>query len=245
MLGALLLASVTGCTTGEFLRLGMPEPMTQQGERVLSLWQGSWIAAFAVGVLVWGLIVWSVAFHRKKSDRLPPQVRYNLPIEVLYTAVPFILVSVLFYFTIQTGDKVDHIPKDPDVVVDVTGFQWSWKFHYPQQDVTVVGHPVNEAKNGPQLVIPKGETVKFNLNSPDVIHGFWVPALLFKRDVVPGHPNHFSVTATREGTFVGRCSELCGTYHSRMLFTLKVVSQQEFQTFIENHQAQAASESTQ
>lgn len=238
----MLLASTTGCSTGPFLRLGMPEPITKEGEHILSLWQGSWIAAFAVGVLVWGLILWAVVFHRKKSDRLPPQVRYNLPIEVLYTVVPFIMVAVLFYFTVETENRINAISSKPDLRVEVTGFQWSWKFHYPRHDVTVVGEPANQAENGPTLVIPKGESVRFTLLSQDVVHAFWVPALLFKRDVVPGHPNHFSVTATEEGTFVGRCSELCGTFHSRMLFTLKVVSQEEFQQFIDDQQAQAQTE---
>lgn len=245
MLGVLLLASATGCTAGEFLRLGMPEPITREGANILSLWQGSWIAAFAVGALVWGLIIWSVIFHRKKSDRLPPQVRYNLPIEVLYFAVPFVMISVLFYFTIQTGNQLRETSRNEDMVVEVTGFQWSWKFHYPEHNVTIVGEPVDRAEEGPSLVIPKGQSVRFNLRSPDVVHSFWVPHLLFKRDVVPGHPNSFAITANEEGTFVGRCSELCGTFHSRMLFTLEVVSQQEFEQFIESQQAQAAAGSTQ
>ena len=74
------------------------------------------------------------------------------------------------------------------------------------------------------LEIPTGETVRFNLTSDDVIHSFWVPEFLFKRDVIPGHPNHFEITATQTGTYIGHCSELCGLYHSRMLFTLKVVT---------------------
>lgn len=245
VLAGLLLTATTGCSTGKFLRLGLPEPITREGERVVELWQGSWIAAFAVGVLVWGLIVWAVIFHRKRSDRLPPQVRYNLPIEVLYIAVPFIMVSVLFYFTVQTGNQLRDDPANPDLVVEVTGFQWSWKFHYPEQDVTIVGEPVQQAEQGPELVIPKGRNVRFELRSPDVVHSFWVPALLFKMDVLPGHTNHFSITAREQGTFVGRCSELCGTFHSRMLFTLKVVSQQEFQRFIETHQENAVAGSSQ
>ncbi|MGH3320654.1 MAG: aa3-type cytochrome oxidase subunit II [Streptosporangiaceae bacterium] len=226
-----LAVAVTGCTKGEVLRLGMPEPITTQAETILSLWQGSWIAAFCVGALVWGLIFWASLFHRKRSDQLPPQVRYNLPIEVLYMVVPFIMVLVLFYFSVKDESEINHLSKNPDVVVNVVGFQWSWEFNYPQRDVTVVGHTGGK----PTLVIPAHRTVRFNLTSADVIHSFWVPAFLFHRDVNPGHPNHFEVTPTREGTFAGKCAELCGAYHDRMLFRVRVVSPQEFQAFIASH----------
>jgi cytochrome c oxidase subunit 2 len=229
-----LLASVTGCTSNAFTRLGMPTPITQQGKVVLTLWQNSWIAAFAVGIVVWGLVIWAVIFHRKRSDVLPPQVRYNLPIEVLYTVVPFIMVAVLFYFTARDENYIDKVSAHPNVVVNVTGFQWSWEFQYPDLgNVAIIGN----SRTDPTLYLPVGETVEFNLTSPDVIHAFWVPAFLFKRDVVPGHPNHFEITPTTTGTFAGRCSELCGIYHSEMLFTVKVVSQQEFLQFIAQQQA--------
>ncbi|HEY3682844.1 MAG TPA: cytochrome c oxidase subunit II [Streptosporangiaceae bacterium] len=224
---ALVLAATAGCDN-QFTRLGMPTPITEQGKRVLSLWQGSWIAAFAVGALVWGLIIWAVIFHRKRSNDLPPQVRYNMPIEALYTVVPFIIVAVLFYFTARDETYLDETTKNPNVTVNVTAFQWSWKFDYPQSGVSVVGRPGAD----PTLVIPAGRTVRFNLKSTDVIHSFWVPAFLFKRDVVPGHPNHFEVTTTKTGTYAGRCAELCGVDHSRMLFNVEVVSPSQYQDFI-------------
>jgi cytochrome c oxidase subunit 2 len=228
------LTSLAGCTSNAFTRLAMPKPITAQGKVTLTLWQGSWIAAFAVGAIVWGLIIWTVIAFRKRSDELPPQVRYNLPIEVLYTIVPFILIAVLFYFTARDENYIDKLSPHPNVVVNVTGFQWSWEFQYPDLgNVQIIG----TADKDPTLVLPVGETVRFNLTSPDVIHAFWVPAFLFKRDVVPGHPNHFEITTTATGTFDGRCSELCGIYHSEMLFTVKVVSQQEFQQFIAAQQA--------
>ena len=94
----LLVLGLTGCTNDTFTRLGFPNPITDQGKVILSLWQGSWIAGLAVGALVWGLILWAVIFHRKRGDKLPPQVRYNMPIEIMYTAVPFVLIAVFFYF---------------------------------------------------------------------------------------------------------------------------------------------------
>ena len=88
----------------------------------------------------------------------------------------------------------------------------------------------------PTLYLPVNETVEFQLRSPDVIHSFWVPAFLFKMDVIPGRDNHFSLTPTREGTFKGRCAELCGTYHSRMLFNVKIVGEDEYATYLQGLQ---------
>ena len=257
---AVMLLALTGCTNDTFTRLGFPDPITTQGKITLSLWQGSWIAGLLVGAVVWGLILWAVVFHRKRGDKLPPQVRYNMPIEILYTIVPFILIAVLFYYTAKDENTIDAVPQNAAVTVNVTGFQWSWEFNYPDYktagggSVTTNGYMWNpqlsdlqNEKLMPVLEIPVGETVNFNLTSPDVIHAFWVPEFLFKRDVIPGHPNHFSITATKTGTFTGHCSELCGLYHSRMLFTLKIVTPAQFQTWVSQQQAiqKTASGSTQ
>jgi cytochrome c oxidase subunit II len=240
VLAAMLLFALTGCTNNTFTRLGFPNPVTKQGMVTLSLWQGSWIAGLAVGALVWGLILWAAIFHRKRGNNLPPQVRYNMPIEILYTVVPFVLIAVLFYYTAKDENYIDALPSNPAVTVDVLGYQWSWQFSYPKYNVTMNGQmwqPDQVQQDLPLLEIPEGETVQFNLTSPDVIHSFWVPDFLFKRDVIPGHPNHFSITATQTGTFTGHCSELCGIYHSRMLFTLKIVTPAQFQQFIAAQQA--------
>jgi cytochrome c oxidase subunit II len=235
-----LVLGLTGCTNNSFTRLGFPNPITEQGKTVLTLWQGSWIAGLAVGAVVWGMILWAVVFHRKKGDRLPQQVRYNMPIEILCTTVPFVLIAVLFYFTAKDENYIDQLKPNPQVVVDVLGFQWSWQFNYPQYHVTNVGNPYGYGPL-PVLEIPTGELVQFNLTSEDVDHAFWVPEFLFKRDVIPGHPNHFQIVADQTGTFIGHCSELCGLYHSKMLFTVKVVTPQQFQADMTAEQAQQSS----
>jgi cytochrome c oxidase subunit II len=239
---AVMLLALTGCTNDTFTRIGFPNPVTEQGKIVVSLWQGSWIAGMLVGCVVWGMIVWAVIFHRKRGDKLPPQVRYNMPIEILYTVIPFVLIAVLFYYTAKDENTIDAIPAHPDLTVNVVGFQWSWQFNYPASGVTEDGAmwspslPASQ-QHLPLLEIPENETILFNLTSPDVIHAFWVPEFLFKRDVIPGHPNHFSITATKTGTFIGHCSELCGIYHSRMLFTVKIVTPQQFQAWIAQQKA--------
>jgi len=249
-IAAVVLLATAGCQSNAFTRMGMLPPVTKQGKVTLTLWQGSWIAAWCVGIVVWGAIVTAVIFFRKRSDRIPDQVRYNLPIEILYTVLPFIMVGVLFYFTARDENYIDALPSHPDLVVDVTGFQWSWEFQYPQYkvphseygDVAELGEmwsgtiPGNENQL-PLLEIPMGETVRFNLTSTDVIHSFWIIPFEFKRDVIPDHPNHFEVTPTAAYSGIGRCSELCGLYHSRMLFRVKIVPAAQFRKWIASQQA--------
>ena len=214
-----MLLALTGCTNDTFTRIGFPDPVTEQGKITLSLWQGSWIAGMLVGLVVWGMILWAVVFHRKRGDKLPAQVRYNMPIEILYTIVPFVLIAVLFYYTAKDENAIDNLSANPAVTVNVLGFQWSWEFNYPQAGVTTDGYMWGTGPL-PVLEIPVGETVQFNLTSTDVVHAFWVPEFLFKRDVIPGHPNHFQIKRFHadRGPSRGNCSELCGVNHSKMLF---------------------------
>ena len=147
---ALLAVGTTGCTSNAFTRLGWPAPVTRQGQVALTLWQGSWVAAWLVGAVVWGLIIWAIIFHRKKRATAPAphQVRYNLPIEMLYTVVPFIMVGVLFFFTARDENYIDRLSARPNVTVNVIGYQWSWQFQYPGYKVPgspfIVTSPVAE-----------------------------------------------------------------------------------------------------
>lgn len=229
-----LLLVLTGCsedTVDSLKRLGLPEIATDRGSEIYELWVGSWIAAGLVGVFVWGLILYAaIRYRRRDGDEMPPQVRYNLPIEVLYTIAPLIIVAVLFFFTLETQNKVLETVDDPAHEVQVVGQQWSWTFSYlgeeavGGQDVYDVGTPAQL----PELWLVEGETVTFTLLSPDVIHSFWAPSFIMKLDVIPGRENSFSVTPTRAGEYAGRCAELCGWLHARMLFTVKVVDRAAF-----------------
>jgi cytochrome c oxidase subunit 2 len=185
-----------------------------------------------VGVLVWGLIFYAAfKFRRRSDDEVPVQTRYNLPMEILYTIAPVVVVLVFFKFVVDTQNDVQADEKEPDHVITVVGQQWSWTFNYIEDDAldgqTTV-YEVGTPAEPPTLYLPVGESVRFQLRSPDVIHSFWVPAFSYKLDVVPGRNNDFAMTPTREGTYAGKCAELCGTYHSRMLFEVEVVSREEF-----------------
>lgn len=218
---------------------------------VQSLWNGAWIAALATGAVVIVLIVWASIFHRKRRAKadLPPQVRYNLPIEMLYTLIPLVMVSVFFFFTARDSQTLTRVDGDAPVQVKVEAFQWSWRFTTTvngKELQPVAGVPVHDFHEGPQLVLPTNTKVQFNLSSEDVIHSFWVPEFLFKRDVIPGTKpddpgNKFQITTLgRTGVFAGRCAELCGVDHSRMLFSVKLVEPNEWNQYIASHQAGSA-----
>ncbi len=189
-----------------------------------------------MGVLVWGLILWCIVAYRRRRDDtgLPVQIRYHLPLEILYTVVPLIMVAVLFYFTARDQSAIADTSAKPDVTINVVGKQWSWDFNYLDADVYDTGvQGLLNGKRGvesqlPTLYLPVGKRVEFELTARDVIHSFWIPAFLYKMDVIPGVNNHFQVIPQREGTFKGKCAELCGEYHSDMLFNVKVVSQAEY-----------------
>ena len=280
---------LSGCSWSEVLGLGWPEGITPEAHLNRELWIGSVIASLVIGVIVWGLIFWSSAFHRhKKTDtELPRQFGYNMPLELVLTVVPFLIISVLFYFTVVVQERMLHKDPNPEVVIDVTAFQWNWKFGYqkvnftdgtftydgadPERKAAVASGPEGlEGPHGgefgaiagknpedrtylnfdkvetlgssteiPVLVVPSGKRIEFQIASADVIHGFWVPEFLFKRDVMPdpkanNSDNIFQVTEImKTGAFVGRCTEMCGTYHSMMNFELRVVAANDFKAYLQ------------
>ena len=251
-LAAVLLPTValaSGCgvrdTYERVLNVGFPEPVTLQGENIYNLWLGSAAAALVVGVAVWILIFIAGYKYRKRSEQLPRQVRYNLPIEVLYTVVPFVIIAVLFYYTTVSQNFVNQLSDDgdgngngADVTIGVVGFQWNWQFNYVDEGVGVTGLTTQRAV----LVLPTDRTIRFIETSPDVIHSFWVPEFLFKRDVIPGRANTFEITLTKEGEYIGRCAEFCGEKHSAMNFIVQVVSPDEYDDYITNLQSDPANE---
>jgi cytochrome c oxidase subunit II len=241
----LLLATLTGCsgqTQHEWSNLAMPDPATAEGEHIFLLWRWAWVAALATGAVTWGLIFYAIwRFRRRSDDDVPVQTRYNLPLEIFYTIAPIVMVVVFFVHTERTQNLIREDVPPPDLTVYVVGQQWTWTFNYlpggkvPTPDGKVL-YSVGEAGTPPTLYLPVGRTVEFKLHSPDVIHDFGVPGFLEKMDVIPGpvaDDNHFSVTPTVVGDYRGKCYELCGVYHSRMLFNVKIVTEAEYNQYLQ------------
>ena len=220
---------LSGCTVNEILFLDLPEPATKEALTIQSLWEGSWIAAWAVGIFTWALMLWAAfAYRRRHKDDAPEQTKYNIPIELLYTVLPLIMVIGLFFFTARDQSEILTVNDDQDQTVEVVGFRWNWAFNYVDQDAYAVGTPDLPA----ELVLPVGEKIRFELVSPDVIHSFWVPDFLFKMDVIPGKRNVFELTPDKVGVYAGKCAELCGVEHARMLFNVRVVEPAEYEQYI-------------
>lgn len=234
--GALALAGCTPEAQKGFLPLDNPDT-TNHTRAIMELWNHSWIASLVIGLITWGLTLWCiVAYRRRKGDTgYPRQLSYSLPLEVFYTAVPLALVITFFVFTDRTQAKID-TPVDSPLVVNVYGKQWAWDFNYDYKgnkrynQTTQVHQPgkVVDESTIPTLYLPVNVPVTFELNSRDVNHSFWIPAFLQKLDMIPGKTNFIWTTPQVEGTYKGKCAELCGEYHSEMLFQVKVVSEAEF-----------------
>lgn len=301
----------------KLLRFGWPEGVTPEAQSMGNFWVWTWVAAWIIGIIVWGVTLYSMAnFTAKKAEKkgkgeFPRQTAYNVPVELSLTILPILIVMALFFFTVQTQDKVTALDKDPEVTVDVTGFQWNWKFGYGNISADLMGgeeyngriekpadeqffteggqevpsqedrakqkeYPVHgrskesldylrydeietlgTTEEVPVLVVPEDTAIQFDLASADVIHSFWVPEFLFKRDVFP-HPEANKINrvfqiekidsdkiANRsednpsdkvKNAFVGRCAEMCGTYHAMMNFEIRAVSREAFTDYIKFRQ---------
>ncbi len=232
---------ISGCSSADLPRFGWPEGVTPQGRAMQHFWSATFMVALVVGVLVWGLMFWTFAFHRKKknSPLYPKQTKENLPLELVYSVVPFIMVLVLFYFTITTQNYVLKKVDNPDVKISVTAFRWGWDFGYQGTNAAdgKEVHTIETPSEVPILVLPVNKVIQYELSSRDVLHSFWTPDFLFKRDVFPypkanNTENVIQNTIDRTGAFVGRCAELCGTYHSAMNFEIRAVPQDVYAAYL-------------
>ncbi len=217
----------------------VPPPLTEQAADIDRIWDGFLIIAVVVGLLVVALVaIVVVRFRRRPGDELPKQTRVHIPLELAYTAVPLLIVIGLFAVTFVSVNALDEVdpPQDVDVVVDVVGFQWQFQFAYPEAGVTVTG---NNAES-PVLVLPTGSSVRFDLTSVDVIHSFWIPGFRFKRDMFPGQTQSFQVDVGDHTGFyedTGVCAEFCGLDHHKMRFSVRIVTPEEFQQWLQDEAA--------
>jgi len=242
-LGVAVTVILAGCTQAQ-LRGWMPgEPgITNHTDNQVALWVNSWVVLLVVGIVTWGLILWAAVVYRRRKGQtgLPVQLRYNMPIEIFYTIVPFILVIGFFAFTAKDQAALEKPFKSPDEVITVYGKRWAWDFQYDTQNTYYQGVQAQvdddnniEDSTLPTLYLPVGKKIQIDIKSRDVIHDFWVIDFLYKKDMIPGQTNHEYFIPLKKGTYQGKCAELCGEYHSLMLFTVKVVSPAEYESQME------------
>jgi len=248
VLGLLVVASFVlgGCQLPTF---GAFRGATTQGKDEFKIWSGMFIAGLIVAIFVWGLIFWAVVKYRRRGDEIPRQTQNHLALEITYTVIPFVMVLVIFYFTVLTENNVDAVSSHPNEIVDVNAFRWGWQFTYKDgsnvsqgvvirtaAEPKVLAEPATSSQY-PQLVLPDNATIRIVLTSNDVIHGFYVPAFNFSRYAQPGVTNTFDLTTTTDGVFSGQCTQYCGWYHSEMLFSVRVESASAFSSWLSNAQA--------
>jgi cytochrome c oxidase subunit 2 len=239
-----------GCTLPSF---GAFRGATTQGQTEFRLWSWMTIAGLLVAVIVWGLILWAViAYRRRDPDRIPKQFQSNGPLEVVYTALPLIIVGVIFFYTVVAENRIDAQASNPAVRIEVTGFQWGWSFSYQDpagKQIALVetaqprppllaASPLSSEY--PRFELPVGETTQITLVSHDVVHTFYIPAFNFGRQALPGYPNVFDFTPVKAGVYAGHCATYCGLYHSEMLFSVAVVTPGAFHVWLKSHSTSAA-----
>lgn len=222
-----------------------PDAATRQGDDIRSLYDIVFIFAAVIFLAVEGLIIWTVVRYRRKpgDDDLPAQTHGNNLAETLWTIIPTVIVAFLFFVSWQTLNRVDTVSASPQLQVRALAGQFQWTFDYLADDGKTIEYTQflpTGAEGG--LFVPVGVPVKVQLDSPDVVHAFYVPRFLFKRDVVPGQTNTFEFTINEDEagqTFRGQCAELCGVGHRAMVFDVHAMTQADFDAWLEERKASA------
>jgi cytochrome c oxidase subunit 2 len=205
-----------------------PRSVTEQGQSIYDLYNLFMYIAAVVFLVVSGLVIWSVVRYRRRGDDLPTQTHGNNRLELTWTVIPTVIVLVLFVFTIRAQDKVLNTSGQAGVNLTVTAFQWSYRFTYEGTGAEVVGGPGTV----PEMVVPVGERVRVKLLSADVVHTFYVPQTLFKRQAIPGTVNQFDLTFDKVGLYHGQCTQFCGLQHTDMTYRVRVVTPGEYQSWL-------------
>jgi cytochrome c oxidase subunit 2 len=241
-LAGLVVLVLAGCSQQQLVGFLPSAPgVTNHTSEVIGLWNTSWIVLLGVGIVTWGLIIWAAVVYRRRKGQtgLPVQLRYNLPIEIFYTIVPLILVLGFFAFTAKTQNNIEQPIANPQVKIDVYGQRWAWTFDYVNEKTYSPGiQAQTEAASGAltaplnTLYLPVDKRVQIKIYSRDVAHSFWIVNFLYKKDMIPGKTNYMYFIPEKIGTYQGKCAELCGQYHSLMLFQVKVVSDADYEAYI-------------
>jgi cytochrome c oxidase subunit 2 len=221
--------SVTGC---------LPAPVTTEGRATADLYTGFMIVATVVAAVVIVPAVVAIVRSRRRAGDAgePAQRRGSTGIEVAWTAGPAIIVLGLFIATFLVLTRVEATDAPGSIEIDVTAYRWGWTFHYPAEGVTVDGRtPV-----GPEVAVPVDQPITIRLTSADVIHAFYVPLFLFKRDATPGRETTFQFTVEEVGAYRGQCAEFCGVFHSRMPFSVLAMDRTDYDAWVAAHRTGSA-----
>lgn len=214
----------------------MPVAIETNSQEFQDLFTLYMIIGSAIAVLVLAAIVFAVVRYRHREGTRRPEPRFVKPLEAVWVACVAALVVVLIVFTFRTEDRVDAVPADPAQTINVLAFQWGWRFTYPSTGISVAG----TGQHPPTLMVPAGETVRFELRSRDVIHSFWIPEMRFKRDAFPNRTTTFDMVFDPGVSTTARCAEFCGLGHDNMDFEVVSMDPTEFERWIQAHERTGA-----
>jgi cytochrome c oxidase subunit 2 len=250
MLGASL-ATLSGVALAEY-GLNFPKPVTGIGHKLLELHNMIMWICFVIFVLVFGVMFYSMWAHRKSRGHKPAKFHENAKVEVVWTVIPFAILVIMAIPSTATLLEMDDVSKS-ELTVKITGYQWKWKYDYPDQDVSFFSNlstpreQIDQYKKqiAPKdmnkeyllevdnpIVLPVGKKVRFVVTANDVIHAWWVPALGVKKDAIPGFINEMWTKIDEPGTYRGQCAELCGKDHGFMPIVVQAVTQEEFDKWV-------------
>ena len=206
-------------------------PVTPQGGSIAALFTLVMVLSAGVFLIVAGLVTYVVLrFHGRPGDPDPPQVAGNKRIEIAWTAAPVILLAVLFVLTVQTMGTVEAEAPPDALRIRVVGFQWWWRYEYPDLGVVTAN----------ELRVPVGVPLRLELHSGDVIHSFWVPRFGWKKDATPGRTTDLTMRIDQEGIYDGACTEYCGTQHAWMRISVVAESRERFDAWVQQQRQPAA-----
>ena len=235
--------------------LNFPKPVTSIGHRVLELHNIILLICVVIFIIVFGFMFYSIYAHRRSKGHKAAKFHDNVKLEVVWTVIPFVILVSMAIPSTATLLEMDDVSKS-DMTVKITGYQWKWKYDYPDQNVSFFSNLStpreqieNKATKGGNyllqvdnpLVLPVGKKVRFVVTANDVIHAWWVPAFAVKKDAIPGFVNEVWARVDEPGVYRGQCAELCGKDHGYMPIVVQAVSPEEFDKWVSLQKDKAAS----
>ncbi len=255
LISGITLAAVPVLAAADY-QLNLPPPVSYIARRILDLHNLIFIICVVIFVIVFGFMFYAMVVHRKSRGHKPATFHDNMTFEVVWTVIPFLILVGMAIPSTATLIEMTDVSK-ADMTVKITGYQWKWKYDYPDQDLSFfssLSTPRDQiegkAKKGEYylhevdnpVVLPVGKKVRFLMTGNDVIHSWWVPQLGIKTDAIPGFINETWTNIDQPGVYRGVCAELCGKDHGFMPIVVNAVSQEEFDKWVVAQKQKASSD---
>ena len=247
-----VLGLLVSVNAGADWALNMPVGVTELSAETYTLHMQVFYWCVAIGIVVFGVMIYSLIKHRKAAGAEPSKFSHNMTAEVIWTVLPIVILLIMAVPSAETLIKLEDSRK-PDHTIVATGYQWKWHYEYKNEDVSFYSSlartSVDARRKGSgidpytvdnylldvdnRMYVPVGAKIRLLLTSNDVIHAWWVPELAIKKDAVPGFMNETWFRAEETGVFRGKCAELCGKDHGYMPIVVEVVEQDAYEAWLD------------